>query len=104
MGTAGNDLYSASVIALDALTGKLRWYYQMVHHDLWDYDMSAPPALIEVKRDGKTIPALAQITKQSLLFILDRRTGRAGLWCRRASGAEGRRAGRVVFADRAVSC
>jgi glucose dehydrogenase len=72
----GNDLYSASVIALDALTGKLRWYYQMVHHDLWDYDMSAPPALIEVKRDGKTIPALAQISKQSLLFILDRRTGK----------------------------
>ena len=72
----GNDLYSASVIALDALTGKLRWYYQMVHHDLWDYDMSAPPALIEVKRDGKTIPALVQIGKQSLLFILDRRTGK----------------------------
>jgi glucose dehydrogenase len=72
----GNDLYSASVIALDAQTGKLRWYYQITHHDIWDYDMSAPPALVEVKRDGKTIPALAQITKQSLLFILDRRTGK----------------------------
>jgi quinoprotein glucose dehydrogenase len=71
----GDNLYSASIIALDALTGKLRWYRQVVHHDLWYYDMSAPPVLVEVKRDGKTIPALAQITKQSLLFILDRRTG-----------------------------
>lgn len=71
----GNDLYSASIIALDALTGKLRWARQLVHHDLWDYDMSAPPALVEVKRNGQTIPALAQITKESLLFILDRRTG-----------------------------
>jgi len=71
----GDNLYSASIIALDALTGKLRWARQIVHHDLWDYDMSAPPALIEVKRDGKMIPAIAQINKQGLLFILDRRTG-----------------------------
>jgi glucose dehydrogenase len=72
----GSDLYSNSVIALEALTGKLRWYYQMVHHDLWDYDMNAPPALIEVKRNGQTIPALAETNKMSLLFILDRRTGK----------------------------
>ena len=72
----GSNLYANSVIALDALTGKLRWYYQMVHHDLWDYDMNAPPALIEVKRHGKRIPALAQTNKMSLLFILDRRTGK----------------------------
>jgi glucose dehydrogenase len=64
------------VIALDALTGKLRWYYQVVHHDLFDYDVSAPPALIEVRRGGKTIPAVAEITKMGLLFILDRLTGR----------------------------
>src|SRR5262249_52324547 len=61
---------------LDALTGNLRWYYQMVHHDVFDYDISAPPALIEVKRGGKTIPAVAQITKMGLLFILDRMTGK----------------------------
>src|SRR6202000_793501 len=61
---------------LDALTGKLRWYYQLVHHDLWDYDMNAPPALIEVKRDGKTIPAVAHTHKMSLLFLLDRTTGK----------------------------
>ena len=72
----GTNLYANSVVALDALTGKLRWYYQMVHHDLWDYDMSAPPALVEVKRDGKTIPALAQTNKMGLLFILDRLTGK----------------------------
>ncbi len=72
----GTNLYANSVIALDALTGKLRWYYQVVHHDIWDYDLAAPPALIEVKRDGKTIPAVAQITKMGLLFILDRMTGK----------------------------
>jgi quinoprotein glucose dehydrogenase len=72
----GTNLYGNSVVALDALTGKLRWYFQAVHHDIFDYDLSAAPALIEVKRDGKTIPALAQITKMGLLFILDRTTGK----------------------------
>jgi glucose dehydrogenase/mono/diheme cytochrome c family protein len=71
----GPDLYANSVVALDALTGKLRWYYQMVHHDLWDYDMNAPPALIDVKHNGEVIPALAETNKMGLLFILDRRTG-----------------------------
>jgi quinoprotein glucose dehydrogenase len=71
----GTNLYANSVVALDALTGKLVWYYQIVHHDLFDYDLSAPPALVEVKRNGETIPAVAQITKMGLLFILDRRTG-----------------------------
>src|SRR5207237_6288182 len=70
------NLHSNSVIALDALTGKLRWSFQAVHHDIWDYDFNAPPALIEVKRDGKTIPALAEISKMGLLFILDRETGK----------------------------
>ena len=72
----GTNLYANSVIALDALTGKLRWYYQTVHHDIWDYDLAAPPALVEMKRDGKTIPAVAQLTKMGLLFILDRETGK----------------------------
>jgi glucose dehydrogenase len=72
----GTNLYANSVIALDALTGKLRWYFQAVHHDIWDYDFNAPPALIEVKREGKTIPAVAQISKMGLLFILDRETGK----------------------------
>jgi len=72
----GTNLYANSIVALDALTGKLRWYYQMVHHDIWDYDLSAPPALVDVKRGGATIPAVAQITKMGLLFILDRTTGK----------------------------
>jgi quinoprotein glucose dehydrogenase len=71
----GTNLYANSVVALDALTGKLRWYYQTVHHDIWDYDLAAPPALVEMKRDGKTVPAVAQLTKMGLLFILDRTTG-----------------------------
>src|SRR5439155_4613639 len=72
----GTNLYANSVVALDALTGKLRWYYQLVHHDIFDYDVAAPPALIEIKRNGRTIPAVAQITKMGLLFILDRMTGK----------------------------
>jgi quinoprotein glucose dehydrogenase len=72
----GPDLYASSIVALDAQTGKLRWYFQMVHHDLWDYDMNAPPTLIEVKRAGRTIPAIAETNKMGLLFILDRRTGK----------------------------
>ncbi len=71
----GDNLYGNSIVALDAETGRLRWYRQIVHHDLWDYDPGAPPALIEVHRGGRTIPALAQITKMGLLFILDRGTG-----------------------------
>jgi glucose dehydrogenase len=72
----GVNLYSNSVVALDAATGKLRWYYQMVHHDLFDYDVDAPPALVEVNRNGRKIPAVAEITKMGLLFILDRTTGK----------------------------
>jgi glucose dehydrogenase len=71
----GNGLYGNSLVALDASTGKVKWFRQLVHHDLWDYDPAAPPALIDFVRDGKTIPAVAQITKMSLLFVFDRTTG-----------------------------
>ena len=71
----GNGLYGNSLVALDAATGKVKWFRQLVHHDLWDYDPAAPPALIDVVRNGKTIPAVAQITKMSLLFVFDRTTG-----------------------------
>ncbi len=71
----GNNLYGNSLIALDASTGKLRWFQQLVHHDLWDYDVAAAPALIEIRRDGQSIPAVAQITKMGLLFIFNRLTG-----------------------------
>jgi glucose dehydrogenase len=71
----GKDLYANSVIALDAATGKLRWYYQLLHHDIFDYDISGAPTLVEVVKNGQKIPAVAEITKMGLLFILNRLTG-----------------------------
>jgi quinoprotein glucose dehydrogenase len=71
----GNGLYGNSLVALDARTGALKWYRQLVHHDLWDYDLSAPPALFDIQRGGRAIPAVAQITKMGLLFVFDRVTG-----------------------------
>jgi quinate dehydrogenase (quinone) len=71
----GNNLYGDCLVALDALTGKVKWYQQLVHHDLWDYDPAAPPALIGVRRNGQVIPAVAQITKMGMLFIFNRVTG-----------------------------
>ena len=71
----GMNLYGNSIVALDAATGKLRWHHQLVHHDLWDFDLPAAPTLIDVRRDGKTIPAVAVMTKVTLLFIFNRVTG-----------------------------
>jgi quinoprotein glucose dehydrogenase len=73
---AGINLYANSVVALEADSGKMRWAYQVVHHDQWDFDVPAAPALIDVVRNGRTTPAVAQITKQGMLFILDRLTGK----------------------------
>ena len=72
----GQNLFSNSLVALDASTGKLVWYYQMVHHDVWDYDLPAQPVLIDVQREGKSIPAVVQLTKMGFVFILDRVTGK----------------------------
>jgi quinoprotein glucose dehydrogenase len=72
----GQDLFANSLVALNAATGKVVWYYQMVHHDIWDYDMPAQPVLITVRRDGRDIPAVAQVTKMGFVFILDRLTGK----------------------------
>jgi glucose dehydrogenase len=71
----GDNLYGNSLIALDARTGEKKWHQQLVHHDLWDYDLSAPPALFDIHREGRVIPAVAQITKMGLLFVFDRVTG-----------------------------
>jgi glucose dehydrogenase len=71
----GRNLYANCLIALDARTGALKWFQQLVHHDIWDWDVPAAPTLIEVYRDGRRIPAVAQITKMSTLFIFDRVTG-----------------------------
>jgi glucose dehydrogenase len=72
----GQGLFGNSLVALDASTGKLVWYYQLVHHDIWDYDVCSPPDLITVRRNGKNIPAVAQVTKMGFVFILDRVTGK----------------------------
>jgi quinoprotein glucose dehydrogenase len=71
----GNNLFGNSVVAVDGNTGEYRWHFQLVHHDLWDYDNPPAPTLINIQRDGKNIPALAQIGKTGWMFILDRRTG-----------------------------
>jgi glucose dehydrogenase len=71
----GQNLYGNSIVALDATTGRLKWHHQLVHHDIWDFDIPAAPTLIDVRRDGRTIPAVAVLTKMSLLFVFDRVTG-----------------------------
>ena len=71
----GTNLYGSSLVAVDAATGKMKWYFQTTHHDNWDYDLTSAPALIDVTRDGKKIPAVAQWTKQGLLFFFNRLTG-----------------------------
>ena len=72
----GQNLYANSLVALNAATGKLVWHYQMVRHDIWDYDLPAHPNLITVRHNGRAIPAVAQVTKMGLVFVLDRRTGK----------------------------
>jgi quinoprotein glucose dehydrogenase len=71
----GDGLYGNSLVALDARTGEKKWHRQLVHHDLWDYDLAAPPALFDIRRAGRVIPAVAEITKMGLLFVFDRVTG-----------------------------
>lgn len=71
----GQNLYGNCVLALKASTGDYVWHFQTVHHDLWDYDLPAAPNLVSMNRDGKKIDAVAQITKQGFVFILNRDTG-----------------------------
>ena len=72
----GANLFGSSLVALDAETGKLRWHFQAVHHDLWNMDLPAAPSLIDINRNGRRTPALALVTKLGLVFILDRLTGK----------------------------
>jgi quinoprotein glucose dehydrogenase len=72
---AGDNLYANSVVALDAATGERRWHYQLVHHDLWDRDVPAPPNLVSFERDGRRIDAVAQVTKSGHVFVFDRESG-----------------------------
>ncbi|MEO5568196.1 MAG: PQQ-binding-like beta-propeller repeat protein [Gemmatimonadaceae bacterium] len=71
----GDNLFANSVIALDAKTGKRRWHFQTIKHDLWDWDLPAAPTLVTVRRDGRDVDAVAQITKTGYVYVLDRVTG-----------------------------
>jgi glucose dehydrogenase len=73
---AGANLFGNTLVALDAATGKLKWYFQTVHHDIWDYDLESAPILFDLTRNKTKIPALAVTSKTGLVFILDRRTGK----------------------------
>lgn len=70
------NLYSSCVVALDANTGKVRWSFQLTHHDVWDYDNSATPALIDVVQNGRRIPAVVTVSKAGMMFFLERETGK----------------------------
>ena len=72
----GDNRYANSLVALRASTGKVVWAFQSVHHDLWDYDNAAPPALVTLVRDGAEVPAVLQATKTGMLFVLHRETGK----------------------------
>jgi quinoprotein glucose dehydrogenase len=71
----GKNLFGNCVVALDAKTGKHIWHFQTIHHDLWDYDLPAPPNLVTVVKDGKKIDAVAQTSKVGFLYVLNRETG-----------------------------
>ena len=88
----GKNLYGNSVVALDANTGTLKWYQQLVHHDIWDFDIPAAPTLVDVRRNGRTMPAVAVMTKMCTALHLRSRDRRADLRHGRATGAAERRA------------
>jgi quinoprotein glucose dehydrogenase len=78
-GRHGSNLYANSLVALDLTSGEIKWHYQHVRHDLWDYDTPAQPILFQWNKKGKSIPAVAQLTKQGFVFIFNRLTGES-LW------------------------
>jgi quinoprotein glucose dehydrogenase len=72
----GNNLFGNCLIALEVATGKRVWHFQVVHHDVWDYDLPTAPSLVTVKRNGRSIEAVAQVSKMGLVFVFDRATGK----------------------------
>ncbi len=72
----GNNLFSSSIVAVDANTGKYLWHFQLVHHDIWDYDTQSAPLLVDLNRNGTTVPAVIIVNKTGLLFTLNRVTGK----------------------------
>jgi quinoprotein glucose dehydrogenase len=72
----GNNLYADSIVAVDLHTGKMKWYFQQVHHPIWDMDNSSAPILADIVVDGKPVKAIAQLSKQGFVYVLDRATGK----------------------------
>ncbi len=98
----GNNLFANSVVAVDYQTGKLKWYFQTVHHELWDYDLPPDPVLIDIVKDGKKIPALVQ-RKSGKHVYSGSPDWQAGVRRGGATGSARERAGRMVCEDSAVS-
>ena len=73
---AGANLFSVSIVALDIKTGTLRWYYQMVHHDIWDYDAASPTLLVDMTVHGKVLHGIGEAPKTGWLYLLDRVNGK----------------------------
>src|SRR5579863_5254899 len=71
----GDDLYAESLVCLDLKTGKRKWFYQVVHHPLWDFDLSSAPIIADINVNGKAVKAVALPTKQAFLYVFDRVTG-----------------------------
>ena len=72
----GQDLFANCLLALDPATGKRIWHFQFMHHDVWDYDVPCPPALVTIKKDGQLIEAVAQTTKHGMVWLFERKTGK----------------------------
>ena len=75
----GNNLFAESLVAVDLQTGKRKWHFQLVHHGIWDHDIPCAPMLVDIRRDGKIIKAVAQPSKQAFMYVFDRVTGQP-LW------------------------
>ena len=99
----GNNLFGNSLVALDVKTGKRKWHFQMVHHDIWDYDAPMAPNLLDVDVDGKPRKIVAQSSKQGWLYVFDRVTGEPIWPIVETPGAAERGAGRTGVADAADS-
>lgn len=101
--SAAVERFSSSVVALELATGQVRWVFQTVHHDLWDYDVPAQPTLVDLQIGGVMVPALVQATKQGELFVLDRRTGKPLLPVTEVPAPQGAAAGDRTAATQPVS-
>ena len=88
---------------MDLKTGQRKWHFQLVHHPLWDMDISSAPILADINVDGRAVKAVAQPTKQGILYVFDRVTGKPVWPIEEKPAPQGRRAGRMVFAHAAHS-